>query len=131
MKTATIFKSYVPGWYEVVTPYDAEFIDDLKFFIKPDDRTWLPVDKMWRVRQSSVDVLKTLLVNHHFNIEVVDDIQAPGNNLFTQVFDMIPPEYLNKVYHALAQAIHPDHGGSDKQMTDLNAAYEYRTQKLR
>ncbi len=131
MKTATVFKSYVPGWYEVVTPYDVDFIDDLKFFIKPDDRTWLPVDKLWRIRATELGVLKTLLVNHNFNVEVVDEVQSSGNNLFAQVFDIIPAEYINKVYHALAQAIHPDHGGSVKQMTDLNNAYEHRAQKLR
>jgi DnaJ-domain-containing protein 1 len=33
------------------------------------------------------------------------------------------PQDIRNAYHRAARSVHPDHGGSDKKMADLNAAF--------
>jgi hypothetical protein len=129
MKTATIFTSTTPGWLEVVTPYDPEYLDDMKLFIPYENRRWVPETKSWRIRANEGKYLKQILTKHHYHIIEDDTHWDIGSNLFDYLFEGIPDEYVNKVYYALANALHPDHGGSTKQMQDLNAAYENRQDK--
>lgn len=133
MKIATIFNTPDTSWIELVTPYDVDFVDDLKMFIDKHNRKWVPETTSWRVRISEKKFLTRLLTDHGFAVhEQHIDYQVKGSvtgssNLFEQVLNMIPDEYVNKVYYALAQAVHPDHGGTSEQMKQLNIAYEKRS----
>lgn len=134
MKTATIFNTPDTSWVELVTPYDEDFIEDLKMFIPTQNRKWVPDTTSWRVRVTEKTFLKKLLNDHGFVVyEEHLDLQPGGSqkggNLFEQVLAMIPDQYVNKVYYALAQAVHPDHGGTSDQMKQLNMAYEARSKK--
>jgi hypothetical protein len=136
MKIATIFNTPDTSWVELVTPYDPDFIDDLKQFISRENRKWVPDTTSWRVRVTEVKFLKKLLNDHGFvcteqRIDVQPGWSQKGGNLFAQVLDMVPDEHVNKVYYALAQAVHPDHGGTSDQMKQLNMAYESRTKNGR
>ena len=46
---AAILKDTVPGWIKVLTPYKADFVDELKSTVQPSHRVWEPVEKVWRV----------------------------------------------------------------------------------
>jgi hypothetical protein len=67
---------------------------------------------------------------HEYTVleEEIEFSPSPDANLFRMVFNLIPDEYVPGVYRALAQAVHPDHGGTNEQMRDLNLAYEERKQ---
>jgi hypothetical protein len=131
MKIATIFNTPDTSWIELVTPYDEDFIDDLKMFIDKHNRKWVPDTTSWRVRISEKKFLTRLLNDHGFAVrEEHLEYKTTGSvdgNLFEQVLTMIPDDYVNKVYYALAQAVHPDHGGTSEQMKQLNNAYEKRS----
>ncbi len=130
MKSATIFQIDTPGWVEVVTPYDQDYLDDMKILIAYENRIWVPETKSWRIRISELSSLKRLLMEHGFSVSEEKLPETPiSGNMFTYLFNIIPDEYVNTVYHALAQALHPDHGGTNKQMQQINAAYEARAKK--
>ena len=67
------------------------------------------------------------MLKMHYD-EVTTDLLTPvADNLFQPVFDAVkalPDGTLERVYRALASAIHPDHGGTNDLMTALNQAYE-------
>ena len=136
MKVATIFNTQDSSWVELVTPYDPDYLEDMKSSILPHNRKWVPDTKSWRIRVNKVDVLRQVLRRHGFYVDEESINLQPtgsqgGGNLFEQVLTMIPDEYVNKVYYALAQAVHPDHGGTSEQMKQLNMAYDARTKNGR
>jgi hypothetical protein len=112
---------------EVVTPYDPDYIEDLKSEIGSENREWDPDIKCWRIRITELKTVKRLLTQNGmpFTEENISPMKT-GGNVFKQVLEVIPDDYVTKVYFALAQAVHPDHGGTENQMKELNAAYELR-----
>ncbi len=129
-KNATLFNRPNTSWFELVSTYDEEFIDDLKSFVAYENRKWVPETKSWRIRVSERNFILRLLKMHEYTVleEEIEFSPSPDANLFRMVFNLIPDEYVPGVYRALAQAVHPDHGGTNEQMRDLNLAYEERKQ---
>ena len=123
-KKAAILKSDIKGQYELVTPWDQDFLDELKSTIQPSSRHWNTETKRWIISEIVLeDVVR--IMKRHFD-EVTTDLAQPetNGNLFEQVFAVIPKEYMPQIYRALAQAVHPDHGGSEEMFKQLNNAYE-------
>ena len=113
------------SWLEVATPYRWQFVDELKAEIQPPHRKWNPDTKIWLVHESWTEEL-VKICTRYFD-EVISDLEDDGSsddNLFDQVFTVVDGQYRDKVYYALAQALHPDHGGSQEIMKKLNEAYE-------
>ncbi len=132
MRQATIFQTKSSTWVDLVTPYDAKFIDNLKLFIPYHNRRWDPEMRSWKIRVTEMEMLMRLLKQHLFTVVVEETEEAAvniGDNIFRLLFESIPDEYVNKVYHALAHALHPDHGGTNQQMKLLNSAYEDRSSR--
>ena len=115
----------MPSWLEVATPYRYQFVDELKSEIQTPHRKWNPDTKMWLVHESWVEELVKICARYFDEVisDLVDDDSSNGN-LFDQVFTVVDGQYRDKVYFALAQALHPDHGGSLEIMKKLNEAYE-------
>lgn len=124
MAKCGIYRSLRAGWFKVVPSfYNADFIDDLKMVIPVSQRYYDRNEGCWFVHELHLEELVTLC-NEYF--DSVENDLIPKNesgNLWESVFAVIPSEYRSKVYMALAQAIHPDHGGSNEQMALLNQAY--------
>jgi len=115
----------MPGWLEVTTPYDWRFVDELKGEIQWPHRKWVPELGVWVVHEMFAEELVGML-SRHFD-EVVSDLvedDESDENVFAKVFRVVNGQYRDKVYTALAQALHPDHGGTHEQMVMLNEAYE-------
>ena len=124
---ATILKSSTPGWIDIVTPYNKEFVETIKTDIEWSKRKWNPDSKRWSVDETYLEELVGMLKLYFDEIETDLLTTESDSNLFKQVFDILkgmPNGNMDKVYHALAQALHPDHGGSNEQMTLLNQAYQ-------
>ncbi len=123
---AAINKSKMPGWVDVVTPYLAEFVEDLKTVIQPSHRTWDKDNRVWHVNELFLEELVGLLQMHFDEVttDLVEAAEPAASNMFKPVFAELKGDNLDKVYRALAQALHPDHGGNQEQMKLLNAAYQ-------
>ena len=138
---ATILKSNRDGWLKVIAPWipnvTPDFVDELKSTIQPSHRQWNPDEKFWLINEVYLEDLIIILKRHYNEVTTdliegqsePDDPDNPDNsdNLFAKVFEILPDgDYADKVYYALAQAIHPDHGGNDKLVDELNKAYQRR-----
>ena len=127
MDIAQISRSERPGYISVVTPYKSEFVEELKWAIPHPHRLWDNEMKCWLVSEAYLPRLMEILDD--FYDEIINSIvkeEPIAQNLFKSILDILPDEYVQRVYSALAQAVHPDHGGSVEQMTQLNLAYEER-----
>jgi len=129
---AAINRSDTKGWVDVVSPYNADYIEDLKTVIQPSHRKWDPNQKVWRVSEIYLEELVGLLKMHFDEVTTnltEADTAAIDVNIFNEVFNIIPKEYRDKTYFALCQALHPDHGGNEEQMKLLNKAYSNANSK--
>lgn len=121
---AGIYKSSREGWLKVVTPYNADFVDELKSNIQPSHRQWDPDNKHWLINDLYLEDLVNMCQRHYDEIETdLKEGDTEHENLFTQVFEILPEDSRKNVYRVLALALHPDKGGSEELMKKLNEAF--------
>jgi len=125
---AAVNRSVLTGWVDLVTPYNAGFVRDLKESIQTSHRKWNPDMKVWQVNQIYLDKA-VLLLKKYFDEVTTDLLTEPEvpANLFKPIFEILrklPNGNMDKIYRTLAMAVHPDHGGSDELMKKLNEAYQ-------
>jgi len=130
---AGIFKSGTDGWLKLVTPYDESFLDDFRSIIQPSGRMWNPTLKVWLVQEMFLAELVDL-VKLHFDEYETDLLDEPKHivkpeNIWTFVLDSIPKDSVKSVFRFLANAVHPDKGGTEEQMKLLNLAYDEWSEK--
>ncbi len=127
---ASVLKSSRQGWFDIQTPYDEDFVSELKAMIQPASRRWDPTAKLWSVSEAYLEDVVNLLKVHYD--EVVTNLgQAEPSqgdpNLFKKVFETVkglPNSNIDSLYKTLAQAVHPDHGGTNELMRQLNEAFQ-------
>ena len=120
---AVILRSDNQDWLKLITPYNADFVNELKSTILPPHRQWDPDGKFWKVNEIYLEELIPILKKYYDIVEtgLISD-EVTDNNLFRKVFEVVDDR--DKVYYALAQALSPDHGGSQELMNKLNEAYQ-------
>ena len=123
---ASIVKSSIPGFVAVISTFNRDFVDELKESIPHPHRQWNPTDKMWNISETYLEELVKILTRYYGEDVSTNLVEQKSDNLFKQVFDILPNDFVDKVFFALAQALHPDHGGTNGMMTQLNSAYEER-----
>ena len=126
---AAINRSKMKGWVDVVSPYDPDYIEDLKTVIQPSHRIWDKDQRVWHVNEMFLEELVGLLQMHFDEVttDLVEPAEPATSNMFKPVFEALkgmPDGAIDKVYKSLAFALHPDHGGSNELMTKLNGAYQ-------
>jgi len=125
---ASINKSAMTGWVELVTPFNELFVAELKSSIQPPHRKWEPIGKVWQVNDIYLDKVVPML-KKYFDEVTTDLLQKEPvpSNLFKPLFAILgelPNGTIDKVYRSLAFALHPDKGGNNELMAKLNEAYE-------
>ena len=126
---AAILRSQKDGWLNISTPYKPECVNDIKAFIEPSGRKWNPDTKFWEIKEIYLATIVSIL-QKHFGANIIQNLTEEkdlSRNVFKPLFDVLrqmPNGNMDKVYSALAFAIHPDRGGSTEQMKLLNTAYE-------
>jgi hypothetical protein len=66
------------GSVELVFPYSADLVDDLKTEIPGRFRRWDPDDKVWRVMGAYAPTAINLLLEHFPSASTPDDYARPG-----------------------------------------------------
>jgi hypothetical protein len=130
-------------WVRLLGNTNRAFVEFLKYGVKPqtyrrydaDTRSWMIYWKQLRVVAhaarrfySEID-WATLPADWQLYMAGADVqtpvVSEPGANPFAVlcVTEDAPLEVIRAAYKALAGIYHPDHGGTEQQMSDLNAAY--------
>jgi len=123
---ASLLKSDEKGFVIMLTPYQKEFVEEFKIKVPYPHRKWDPDKKVWLVAETMLEATVELMKKYFDDISTNLLTEETGNNLWESVFTAIPNDYIDVVYRALCQAVHPDHGGTDEQMKQLNMAYNAR-----
>jgi len=126
---AAILKSDRANWLKVITPFNRDFIDELKVIVPSSERNWNPGDKCWLVRDTYLVELAELC-NRCFDEVETDLVQAPavttdcGSYAVMFLLPQAPIELIKAAYRILSLAYHPDRGGKTEDMSHLNQAYD-------
>ena len=82
---ATILKSPKEGWLKVVSPYNENFVDELKSTIQPLHRQWNPDSKFWLINEVYLEDL-VIMLKKHYNIVETDLVDTESqNNIFGEI----------------------------------------------
>jgi hypothetical protein len=119
-------------------------VDSLKSCIRADRRGYDPQAKYWYIDESAelsfrkwLDYARAWL-HARIEWESESDYEQPPpppkswqqQSAYLRPYTTLhllpsaPPELIKAAYKCLAMKCHPDHGGSNKAMQELNAAYE-------
>lgn len=107
------------------------FLSALKKEIPFEDRRWKPEFKQWFLKDDQVIIC--LLKSHDFTYNVegqgqrVEYRQNMSRTEAAKIMYLLPtapPTVIQAVYRALAKQLHPDTGGSNEGMQQLNRAME-------
>jgi len=121
------------GGIMLKTPFVADFIDELKYTVPAKYRIWEPQKKVWLIDSYYVDEVRELVDEYFPDAETIDLARAaiarrtPGapqwaRTLFVQ--PNAPKAVIEAAYKALSKQYHPDLGGSEQLMKQLNNAIE-------
>lgn len=129
-----------PGWYRLVCRYDPWMQDELKVSVGFGNYKYDPKVKMWYVREpfrrKAIEVLK----KHGYRVEFEGNqkqqeqkqqnnkqVSGPRNvpiNPWSVIFERLPTlELRQKLYRQTVQVLHPDKGGHEETMKELNEAW--------
>lgn len=113
--------------------YDPEVIGLIKT-LPVWGRRWNPETKEWTVRESFTSELIGLLEFAGHRVLVTGARAAPpprlaprGETWADALLDAVGPQRVEKVHRALVKVLHPDVGGDDELMAQLNRARDRRT----
>ncbi len=101
--------------------YDPEVIEALKRTIPGRHRRWDPDRKAWLIDVRSWPLAERVFQEYGM-LEGVFTPDVAWHTLY--LVPGAPVPVIDAAFRALAKVHHPDHWGSDKEMTNLNLAYE-------
>lgn len=128
---ASIDRGDIANWLKITVPWinnvTRDFVDELKETVPSSNRKWDPDRKEWSISEMFLEELIPML-KRYFDEVITDLLEEPSipDNMFMPVFEALkglPNDNIDKIYKSLANALHPDHGGSTEIMTKLNEAY--------
>jgi hypothetical protein len=120
------------SWLFVRTPYDKEWIAELKIDIPYAGRKWDADQKLWKVDPAYLDDLIDV-TEKYFDVSVINPNPEPEvvmisagaeTDAYSRMLKLASPGLLKKVYRLIASEIHPDKGGPAHGMVELNAAWD-------
>jgi len=112
------------GWLKARFPYNAALVAELKDTFPVGHRKWDPDSQCWFVSDLYAEELVAML-GRYFT-EVVANIKSAektSENPFYDALAALPEAHIDRVFRSIAQAVHPDVGGTDALMKQLNDAY--------
>lgn len=123
-----VAKLFVEGpWIVCKTPFNREFVEDLKDEVGYNNRKWDADNKVWKVDVDELDKVEELCRKYFDEVNFIETEQpSNGGGAESPYHDMlcdVPDEVLKRVYHLIAVGVHPDHGGSTELMSKVNDAW--------
>jgi len=120
---------YLPNglMMQVETGYHKEFLGTLKRSITAKKRLYDGQDKCWYVTNDQYDKLVHILEQYFDDVVLID---FPALDVATDSWGKLhlapgaPMEVVRAVYKALSLLHHPDKGGDEERMSEVNVAYK-------
>ena len=111
---AEIFYDAPTNRIGIRTPYNVEFITELKTFVSPGARTWDGSTKTWYANASYLDAVERLVKKYFPDATVTGPaaFEAPESDgdCYSRMLKILPDHAMKAVYRAIVMACHPDKG---------------------
>ena len=147
-----IATSYYHGnWFVISTPFNRSFVESLKTHIPAHAREWDGGAKLWKINAPFAPIASRVIRTYfpdadipetpnfqnaphspNFRNPSVNTCQCRNDPDAARLFILptAPLPVVTAVYRALSKELHPDCGGSDDEMQELNSAYERLKERL-
>ena len=137
-----------PGWYRLVCKYDPWMQDELKVTVGFGNYKYDPKLKLWYIREPFRRAAIQVLKRHGYSVEFESNqrqkqqeqkkesksngqVSGPRNvpiNPWSVIFERLPTlELRQKLYRQTVMVLHPDRGGHEEAMKELNEAWSKLT----
>jgi hypothetical protein len=114
------------GPHVVVTfDYHPPLVAALKQAIPRSYRRWAPDRRAWLIGREFWPIAREIFAS--FGLSPREELQTPEPWRILHLQPGAPPEVVDAVYRTLAKLHHPDVGGSNDRMREINLAYERLT----
>lgn len=135
-----IFVEHDPPWVYLTFKYNQDVVDDLKWNLPSYARRWNPEERAWMVTEDRYDDAIRILLDHdyvvHYRRQYEEKArqeskppppprerpQSPAHRVLFIAADA-PPEVVRAAYRALSKIHHPDAGGDEEKMKEVNEAW--------
>lgn len=120
------------GWVRFRVAWHPDWVDTVKA-IPSHKRLWVPEEKVWVVHADYADALIATTWRIFPPGEYGQEKQEPKAKhagkldpwKALHLRKSAPPALIDAAYRCMAKLAHPDHGGTNDQMRELNAAYAF------
>jgi len=131
-----IWWDFEEGRYRLKTPYDAEFVDDLKDCVFYQGRSWDGVSKTWLFDRDYLENVCQLCSEYFGNVSVTGNEKEQAHeqypsepvgelqNASIALIRLLPEEILHTAYRSAMKSLHPDVGGDTAKAQEFNQAYQ-------
>jgi len=129
-------------WYYLSFKYNPNVVEDLKFDLPVYSRGWDPERRAWRIAEDYADEAFHILRDYDYYIHQFEEPERepsgwtnvphdkpkspppalPAHTVLHVAADA-PPEVIRAAYRAMAKLYHPDAGGSEAKMKEINDAW--------
>lgn len=141
--TTLLLEKYSDKWIKLISSnMSSRFVNVLRYSLKQNFRRWDPVSNTWIVHYSQINPLVKSARRHFEKVNYsqlptqwqilaagadipidLPDVKSKDWYSLLFVTDTAPVEVIKAAYKALSRKYHPDTGGSQEKMTQLNEAY--------
>ena len=135
MSPLPVYVEQAPPWLYCTFQYNPEVVEDLKFDLPTYSRSWDPDRRAWRISEDVFDEVKRIFRTYDYYIYNTPK-DPPGNHpppaeppalpahRVLHVAADAPPEVIRAAYRAMSKLHHPDTGGDEVRMKEINDAWE-------
>lgn len=136
-----IFVERDPPWVYLTFKYNQDVVDDLKWNLPSYARRWNPEERAWMVTEDRYDDAIHILKDHDYIVHhrrqydrgrqrkqeappppPRERPQSSAHRVLYVSADA-PPEVIRAAYRALSKLHHPDIGGDEEKMKEVNEAW--------
>jgi len=120
---ATIWIDRLSGWVCIRTPYNADFINELKEKIPKQHRKWDAELKLWRIGPHYLEDI-ILVGKKYFKVDVLPEITSGDSSPFERLVKHLSKNGIKQVWRVVAKELHPDAGGDTRKFIEAKDAYD-------
>lgn len=117
------------GWICIRTPFNRDFVNELKSDFPPSQRRFDPNEKIWKVAAAYADDVMSVVTKYFGEPAILEQevkvVASPisAEDPYSILLKAAPDDVLKKVYLLIVSKVHPDAGGSNEKMATVNTAW--------
>lgn len=106
-------------------PYQREVIEEFKLSVPKGKKSWNPEDKVWEFSVETLEVVVGILEKFFKVVDLTRETSYLPSKVEAKdtLLSILDTEDKKRIYFLLAKKYHPDTGGDEKKMAEINMIF--------